>query len=151
MYKELYAFPEDSKNTISEIDSLKSLSRIVFDELLENDLLGFLLSSKHFKNYICRMKFDTSSVEGQLARELIESGSRLKDFHEATLKMYSGVYIEECQHESNEDLMRDLDGKFSALADAGHGPARLDDAQENHVEMAWKYRRHCNGGYLFNN
>jgi hypothetical protein len=144
MYNDLSALCPSKVSVTRNSDSFANLSRHVFDELLETDLLGFLLSSKHFEGFIKSMTFADGSSVGQIARDLFSSDDGIRNFHNATLNLYCGVYIAECCHKSQENLMRDLDAKWLLHKQALNITGMLC-AQKNLVELSWKYRRECSG------
>ena len=125
--------------------NIKSLCRAVFDAMLDQDMLGMLLSSKHFHAFLKSTSF---ACEGDdQTQTLIDltlcDEARVNAFHQAVLKMYSGVYIAECQHETQEALMSALDAKLATIGVHGDDKHTADASQANLVEMAWRYRRIC--------
>lgn len=128
----------------------KELSRAVFDALLDQDLLGLLLSSKHFAAFVKTMRFETRGDAYSLAKSISVDARQIHEFHQVVLAMYSGVYIAECKHKTQAALMADLDAKLATainLPEAGNDD--LDGEQVNRVEMAWRYRRTCHNSAKF--
>ena len=143
MNKQANSAAQSATNSIGVVQ--KNLSRAIFDALLERDLLGFLLSSKHFSIFLSQMEFDAGDQEIALAESLLGAPFRLNGFQAFMLDMYSGVYIEECQHKTIESLMLDLDLKAAEMMLTSNGQHSGKEIQINHVELAWRYRHHCSG------
>lgn len=146
----VYTNPVSSERPEDEISvaSNQSLSRIIFDDLFENDLLGFLLSSHHFCKYLGRLESQLDRFSARHIKQIVSNSTLLQEFHASTLEMFAGVYIEECKHKSHGDLMRDLDNKYQKLKNLNECSefASSSLVEKNNVEMAWLYRKTCNGG-----
>lgn len=114
-----------------------ALCRAVFDDLLERDLLGLLLSTSHFSSYIRGVQLDDASalaqVQGNIELE--------KQLHGNILSMFKAIYIAECRAATQEELNQMLDAKL-AEACIQVDNDRLDQ-YANEVESAWRYRRAC--------
>ena len=127
----------------------RSLGRTVFDNLFERDLLGILLSSKHFKTYITKVNFadstalDINAVETDLLEDILSTDERTNSFHKFMLEMFAGVYIKECRHQDKSALMLDLDKKLAEEMMTSEELFDEMDESINHVELAWRYRRNC--------
>lgn len=135
-----------STNIEGVTTSTKQLSRIVFDDLFENDLLGFLLSSHHFHKHLLRMALRSDPFTARHIQQVICNPILFQEFHTSTLEMYSGVYIEECRHKVHTELMLALDEKFSQSECESSGVLDVAVEAPNRVELAWHYRNMCNGG-----
>lgn len=119
-----------------------SLSRSVFDALLDRDLLGFLLSSKHLRKFMFHHELDASDKVMAMAKSVCADTIEFQEFHQMMLVMYRGVFIAECKYSLTESLMLDLDQKFLALTDATDF-SDINHEQHARVDMAWRYRRMC--------
>ena len=127
----------------------KRLSRVVFDSLFDNNLLGFLLSSHHFEKHLVWLARDACPVTAGEISGVLADTNTLQTFHTATLNLFAAAYIAECRHTSHVDLMRDLDEKYRNLrlgegetVDTGENAESSVDAP-NHVALVWKYRHAC--------
>lgn len=136
-------------NTQAEINYAesvkKSLSRAVFDVLLERDLLGFLLSSKHFQIFLMKMELEADTEILSLAREIFSDALKIKDFHDYMLSMFNGIYIKESSFETSGALIANLDVKLADLFVPGADIPTVGIGAVNHVELAWRYRHSCGG------
>jgi hypothetical protein len=130
--------------TSSDIALRERLGRFVFDAMLELDLLGVMLSSKHFKLFLSKLDYEGTTRERDLAREILDCEQELAAFHQFMLQMFSAVYIEECRHNDQDALMADLDEKCASL-NLDVSEMQDDDDVVNEVELAWRYRRVCSG------
>ena len=134
-----------SRNSPSD-DSHKILSRSIFDHLLELDLLGILLSSKHFKlallNIALKLQL-TELIELELLNEILSDDVKVLDFHQLMLSMYAGIYIEECKHDDPAKLMLDLDKKYAVNDYSSFTFSEISPFQINHVALDWRYRHQC--------
>lgn len=122
------------------------LCRAVFDELMDKDLLGVLLSAKHFRTFLLNVKVEAPDHIASLAQAVGESVEQACRLQMDILKMYSGVYIAEARCKSEAELHQALDAKLQdSLAPSSRDDAG-DDAQSIEVELAWRYRRTCSFG-----
>ena len=118
------------------------LSRFVFDELFDEDALGFLLSSSHLYRYLVRLK-DKPSTDRFSQRNLDEvtaGALAFETFHTQTLAMFAGAYIKECHLASHSKLMEVLDNKWTSLTGQLPDASITVPCECNKVEAAWKYR-----------
>ena len=134
--------------------SLKSLQRLVFDDLFDRDLLGFLLSSNHFAHHLRNMVGRSDRFSARQLGRISNDALLTKEFHLGMLEMYSGAHIKECKHTSAEALMRDLDQQFEQSASDESGEvecllAHPGTEEANRVETAWQYRMVCAAGTMF--
>ena len=131
-------------------EARENLSRKVFDDLFESDLLGFLLSLRHFGCHLKRMLVRVDDGTAFQLQSVISSTANLIEFHGATLAMFSGAYIEECCHDSFETLMIDLDDKLKAATQEKPQVQEFDIPQDNieNMQATWQYRKACAGGDL---
>lgn len=131
--------------TSAEISLRGELGRFVFDAMLELDLLGVMLSPRHFKLFLSKLDLEDATRLKEHALNIIECEQETASFHQFMLKMCSAVYIEECMHPDHESLMADLDEKCAAL---DLDTSELYDVDQDaiiEIEMAWRYRRFCSG------
>ena len=130
---------------IAVYDSNKNLSRFIFDQLLDRDLLGILLSSKHFKLALMNITLNhrTELPEPEMLREILSDNVKVLEFHQLMLSMYAGIYIEECKHDDPAKLMLDLDKKYAATDSSSFTFSENCPFEINHVALDWRYRHHC--------
>lgn len=139
------AQPETTGNTATTI----ALCRHVFDDLLDKDLLGFLLSSSHLQKYLAHFSTYAQPQFAELVRRNIMSAEIVANFHKYMLKMYAGIYIREAEIEDHIDLLAILDVKFQAFTrELEPCDVRYETStkQLESVERAWKYRHACGAG-----
>ena len=128
----------------SSVDDLhKKLSRSMFDQLLERDLLGTLLSSNHFKLALRNIALKTEHHELEILQEILIDDVKVLGFHQLMLSMYAGIYIKECKHEDLARLMLDLDNKYTENDSTSFSFSEICPFQINHVALDWRYRRQC--------
>lgn len=116
----------------------------IVDDLVDNDLLGLLLSTNHFQKY-CKIKVKAigNSYSGILYK-YINNPEEAAKFQQVALNEFKGLYISECRFLSTHDLAKDLDGKINRLSkdDSATEPYARVSVE---IENSWKYRRACAG------
>ena len=123
----------------------QNLCRAIFDNLFEHNLLGALLSSKHFRLYL-QDRFQVSECKDHATQTLCKdlplqaNTDKIHDIQIQMLKMFSAFFIEESQIESEEELMRDLDMKYYEVFKSLPG-----EFEPSHPEIIkiWNERRLC--------
>lgn len=129
--------------------SSKDLSRAVFDDLLEHDILGFLLSSNHLRKYLAHFSTYAEPEVAQIIKRNICNVDIVDKFHKETLEMFAGAYIPESKCSTAIELMRALDAKYENYAkDLDSLDVRYEVSlkQLESVDLAWQYRNACNAG-----
>lgn len=120
--------------------TLKPLARATFDALLEQDLLGVLLSGTHLRLALCKLNLlKHQATAASLAADEEASAA----FHLLMLEMFSGIYIQECLHDSKEALMADLDGKCQHWLSSTKCDQPTNQAHEIAVDLIRQYRNTC--------
>lgn len=126
------------------------LSRAVFDEMMDRDLLGFLLSSSHLHKFLAAFSTYAGQDHAQALRRYLTNVDSVHQFHQITLKMFSGAFIAETAIESRTELMAILDKKHAdyikelGIQEDVHYETSLQELES--VELAWKYRNVCGNG-----
>lgn len=127
---------------LSERDTRVSLSRAIFDAMLDADALGFLLSSKHFCVFLQHRSVLCDAEAEALRLSLLDDRAAIEAFHLETLNLFRCFYIAEAKLSTHQALMAVLDNKLSTL-----NLPNLDDActqaNSRQIEMAWRYRHAC--------
>jgi len=127
---------------LSESDTRVSLSRAIFDALLDADALGFLLSSKHFCLFLRHQCVLHDAEAEALRQSLLDNRPAIDSFHLETLSLFRCIYIAEAKISTQEALMAVLDTKLANL-----GLPTLDElciqGNNEQIELAWRYRRAC--------
>lgn len=129
--------------------SQKAISRAVFDDLLERDIVGFLLSSEHLRKYLAHFATYAEPTIAKTIKRNICSVDIIDQFHEQTLEMFAGAYIPESKCATLKDLMHALNVKYEAYAKELHSCNVHYEAslqQLTSVELAWQYRHACTAG-----
>lgn len=127
----------------------KTISRAVFDDLLERDLLGFLLSSVHLRMYFAHFSQYAEPEIAQLIMRHICNVDVVDKIHENILEMFSCTFIPESRISKKKELLGVLDEKFEEYKQ-DLAPCGVQYGASSHqvqsVEMAWKYRSACIAG-----
>lgn len=138
---------------VGEITTALDLRRAVFDDLMDKDLLGFLLSSSHLRKYLSQF---SNYTEPQFSESVIRTigNSMVADaFHQSLLAMFSGVYIAEATIKARSELLAVLDAKYQNFVqklNLSGKDCEVSSQQIESVELAWRYRNACSSGsYLF--
>jgi hypothetical protein len=131
------------------IGQAKHLSRVVFDDLFEKDLLGFLLSPMHFHQHLLEMQLYCDQFTTRQLQYVVSDVFHLQEFHKTTLEMFCGTHISECKHKSIAGLMAALDQKCLALP--GYKTSHdlvmeLNGINQAEIALAWRYRALADGG-----
>lgn len=142
--------PAVAQPEASEALTSAEVSRLVFDDLMDRDLLGFLLSSSHLHKYLAALCTYAEASVAEHVRRMIGNVDLSNQFHKTTLKMFAGSYIPETSIKDRGQLIAVLDHKYEAFL------AGLDSAEDvrfetslhqlESVELAWKYRTVCGNG-----
>lgn len=144
-----HAQPEVAENTATSI----AVCRAVFDDLMERDLLGFLLSTTYLQKYLAHFSTYAQPSFARLVSRNIMNAEVVASFHKHMLKMYSGIYIQEAKIAAHSELLAALDAKYEEFAnelDSGDIRYEASLKQLKCVELAWKYRHACGKGSLQN-
>jgi hypothetical protein len=116
----------------------------IVDDLLENDLLGLLLSTNHFQRY-CKFKSTAQGITySGVLMTLAACPATAAKFQNDALQQFSGLHIEECRFSTQHELAKHLDVMLKQFFEHDAIP----DAQFQlsiEIENAWKYRRACQG------
>lgn len=137
--------PEVGENIATSI----AVCRAVFDDLMERDLLGFLLSTTHLQKYLAHFTTYAHPNFASLVSRNIMNVEVVASFHKHMLKMYSGIYIQEAKIATHSELFTVLDAKYKKFADdndSGDVKYEASLKQLECVELAWKYRHACGKG-----
>lgn len=142
--------PAISQPQARESLSSTELSRVVFDDLMERDLLGFLLSSSHLHKYLAALCTYAESPAREHIRRMISNVDLVNQFHQATLKMFAGSYIQEASIKDRAQLHAVLDHQYESFITGLdlHEDVRFETSlqQLESVELTWKYRSACGNG-----
>ncbi|WP_139313459.1 hypothetical protein [Rhodoferax antarcticus] len=130
------------ENSQTQISSTPFLFQIVGD-LLDNDLLGMLLSTGHLQRF-CRIRV-TIINDDQYASTLREIASNKESatrFQHDAIREFSALHIADYKL-SRYELAKHLDERLKQFFDDG---LVVDEIQvTDEIENAWKYRRACQG------
>ena len=136
--------------TREEVTS-KELCANIFDDLLDRNLLGFLLSSAHMRKYLAHYaSYAEPKFSAAITRDLA-SMAVVDKLHKSILQTFSGFFIAEATIGSRRELMRALDTKYEAFAETvGTTAVRYEASVEQleSAELAWRYRNACATGRL---
>jgi hypothetical protein len=128
------------KTALGNATSLKPLARVLIDALIEQDLLGVLFSGYHLRLALCELDLHPhQTTAAVVASDPVVSAV----FHKQTLQMFTGIYIEECLHDSRQALMIDLDHKCQNWLNSTRRPPSMNPALEHQLELHRQYRKHC--------
>ena len=135
----------------SNVPDQKYLCRMVFDDLFERDLLGFLLSSRHLSRHMQELASRCDPFTARQIERVLCAVDLAESFHAAMLEMYSGIHVKESSLGSPAALKRDLDEKLKRSLSASDGDPLFQVSQHeiNRVELAWTYRHACESGAHF--
>lgn len=126
------------------------LARAVFDDMMDKDLLGLLLSSTHFHKYLAAYSTYARKEHSQAIRLHMTNVDLVNQFHQQMLKMYAGSFIAESSIKVRADLLAALEAKYQAFIEehAIHEDVRFETTLQelDSIEMAWKYRNACGIG-----
>lgn len=116
----------------------------IVDDLLENDLLGLLLSTNHFQRY-CKIKSATKGIGySGVLMTLAACPATASKFQRDALQQFNGLYIDECRFSTSNELAKHLDGKLKQFSEHDASPEAYVKLSEE-IENAWRYRRACQG------
>ena len=141
---------DESEINYTEITS-KDLCRAVFDDLLDKDLLGFLLSSSHFRKYLNHYSDYVEPKFAQVLKRNITNSSIVDAFQEQINEMFKGFYIAEATIRDQAHFLAILEEKYVGFANGnkvGNVCHQVSLNELNSVEMAWKYRGACGAGRI---
>lgn len=139
----------DQSSAQDSSTSKTAICRAVFDDLMDRDLLGFLLSSAHLRKYLAHLSAYAEPKLAATIKRNIGNVEVIDDFHKHILFMFKGSYIAEAKIKSRAEMLLVLDAKFEEFA---NGLESVDVRYETSimdldaVEMAWKYRHACGLG-----
>jgi hypothetical protein len=143
------SFPEGQPLPNRGIATETDLCREVFDDLMDRDLLGFLLSSSHLRKYLAHYP---SYAEPKFAEPVKRNNAHsavVDAFHQKLLGMFSGAYIAEAAIKDRDELMATLEAKYEDFASKLKSSYVLYEPslkQLESVDLAWRYRNACGAG-----
>jgi len=84
----------------------------VFDDLLANETLAFLLSPSHFAKGLMRLTTKLDPEIAERIEDLFYDQSKLTALHNDLLTKLNGFYVQEASIQELDDLMLVLDDKY---------------------------------------
>lgn len=129
-----------AQTALGNATSLKPLARVLLDALLEQDLLGVLFSGYHLRLALFELDLHPhQTTAAVVAADPVVCAA----FHQQTLQMFTGIYIEECLHDSRQALMIDLDHKCQNWLNSKRRPPSMNPELEHQLELHRQYRKQC--------
>lgn len=125
----------------------------IFDDLMDRDILGFLLSSAHMRKFFAQFAIHADSKVAKALSGYTQDFDAMDRLHQAILKKFSGIYIAEAAIKERSSMMTLLDRKYEEFVLAlGTDEVQYEMPlyQLESVELAWKYRNACATGNLIN-
>jgi hypothetical protein len=147
------SFIKDQPTAEENSANNQDLCRAIFDDLMDRDILGFLLSTAHMHKYLALY---ATYVEPRFAAAVQRSTKNpdvVDCLHQAILKMFAGIYIAEAAMKDRSEMLAALERKYETLAlELGASEVHFEAPlhQLESVELAWKYRNACALGRLAN-
>lgn len=126
--------------------------RAVFDQLIEDDLLGLMFSSSHMHRYLAALTTVCESNLAMYLTRLVSNVEQMHRLHESMLQMYQGVHIPESSIGCRETLFGILEASLQTwmkAKDIGDVHFETCLVQLESVENAWKYRHACSATPFF--
>jgi len=122
------------------------LCREIIDELLDRDLMGFLLSSAHLRRFLANYSTYAPPAQSQMIRRIILNTEVVDEIHIYLLRTYQGLHIKESRIPSRAELHAALDQKFELYAcDLFTADIRIEVSLREHakIENERRYRHAC--------
>lgn len=130
------------------------LCRIVFHEMFDKNLLGFLYSSQHFQIFIFHLAaLCVLKKKDQAMLDILAGDEQLTlQFNKQLLTMFSGIFVEEANCKTHQDLLAKLDLKLVEFETGLGLPLLQQPRAENHMKKIWSYTNKSSnwGTSLFN-
>lgn len=120
--------------------------RSIVDELLDRDLMGFLLSPRHFRKFLAHYTFYAPAPIAFQVRRCIVNSEVADDLHLFILKTFKGLHIPETAIANPKDLKVELDRQYESFARAVNtSDVRYEVSLQEHktIENERRYRHAC--------
>ncbi len=122
------------------------LCRSIVDELLDRDLMGFLLSPRHLRKFLAHYSFYAPAPIASQIRRCILNAEITDELHIFILKKFKGLHIPETSIPSSDELKSTLDRKYETFAqEVNTGDVRYEVSLQEHknIENERRYRHAC--------
>lgn len=122
------------------------LCRAIIDELIDHDLMGFLLSSSHFRRFLSHYATYAPPAQSKMIRRIIPNTKVVDEISIYLLQTYQGLHIRESSIASRSELHVALDQKIMlytrdiCTADIHREESQLEPAK---IEDERRYRHAC--------
>ncbi len=120
--------------------------RSIVDELLDRDLMGFLLSPRHLRKFFAHYTFYAPAPIAVQVSRCIVNAELADDIHLFILKTFKGLHIPETSIATRDQLKVALDRKYESYAKAvSTGDVRYEISLEENKTIVneRRYRQAC--------
>lgn len=122
------------------------LGRLIVDELMDRDLMGFLLSPSHLLKFLAHYTFYAPKPVAAQVRRSIVNAEIVDELHLFILQAFKGLHIPETSLLTHDELKLALDRKYETFAqqvDTGDVYYEVSLQENSTIVNVRRYRQAC--------